>query len=74
MLRNHRIEGVNAGYISRHVSMPVLADSQEKVARHLLKLFGVIKDDAPSEAVKKLTMVFELELKRSMSGPRRKDR
>ncbi|MCC6394779.1 MAG: integrase family protein [Bryobacterales bacterium] len=72
MLMNHRIEGVNAGYISRHVAMPELAESQEKITRHFLKLFGVIKDEAPSEVVKKPATVFELELKRSMSGPRRK--
>lgn len=78
MLMNHRVDGVNAGYISRHVAMEELAKSQELVTRHFLKLFGVIKEEAAPEAVpaapKKGATMFELELKRSMSGPRRKAR
>lgn len=75
LLMNHRIEGVNAGYISRLVAMPELAESQEKITRHFLKLFGVIKEEAAPEVVKgaskKGATLFELELKRSMTARRK---
>ena len=75
LLMNHRIEGVNAGYISRLVAMPELAESQEKITRHFLKLFGVIKEEAAPEVVKdtpkKGATLFELELKRSMTTRRK---
>lgn len=75
LLMNHRLDGVNAGYISRHITMDELAKSQEAITRYMLIRFGVIQEEAKPEAVKsapkKGATLFELELKRSMTARRK---
>jgi integrase len=65
LLMNHKLEGVNFGYISRAVTLEELRKAQEKITDHFLVHFGVKLTPQPVTERKPATL-FELELNRKV--------
>lgn len=63
LLMNHKMEGVNYGYISRAVTLEELRTAQEKITAHFLKHFGL----AEPVTERKPATLFELELNRKVA-------
>ncbi len=69
LLMNHKMEGVNYGYISRAVTLEELRTAQEKITAHFLKHFGITEGAADEQ--RKPATLFELDLNRRLVARRK---